>query len=36
MGAGVIWASPATPGLVGSEPYGSLSDADSFDQIGYG
>ena len=29
-------ASPAPPGLVGSELYGSLSDADSFDQIGYG
>ena len=27
---------PATPGLVGSELYGSLSDADSYDQIGYG
>ena len=29
-------ASPAPPGLVGSDLYGSLSDADSFDQIGYG
>jgi len=29
-------ASPAPPSLVGSELYGSLSDADTFDQIGFG